>query len=601
MMYRNKHKKGISTIIAAIFMVAIIMVGLNVMTWGLNLQNNFGQVLTEKNVSEAERVKEKIELRDVKIDSNKFNMTVVNTGTLPVKLVNMWVTNTTDTNGWHKNYTLNKLINPGDSLTGLGTGLSSLVAKNSSSYKINLVTERGSAANFQILSPTDKAIKMNLFPLPRSVPTRQNVTLLFGVTNNLTDGSIVQSITPKLKWPPAYTEAAQGTIEAKATIMEGPTPISARSLFLAESVFFKWIIKVEGDPGDRITFNATIANAKVGNYVIEPVDMVVDTFAEQSITSLESLGIAGAPPDTTGTLHFHLEAAPNLAPNYYRLESVFPDTSAGLSYVFDTSGEVVYWITNNGTDIVNIDAGNWNFTIYGNKKTGVPNLPAGIRLEVQFTDKFGSPVGPVLFSRDIITSSTTETAWGPPTIPNANLPAQQIDSTQSRLRVKVSWLDSTQGAGGYFEMKHDKTAWDSVLRTPEQTPSIPTYLVYSGGDVPVFVRNTGSNAIWLDKSTRIVFEKISTGALYAGIIKSWKNETSGATGNVDSTKDSDGIEYNGVLRLFFSEPRTIPMEAATGTSVTTDPGTYNVMIRLSGYDEQAGVVLRIITVGAVVV
>ena len=590
-MYKNKPKKGISTIIAAIFMVAIIIVGLNLMTWGLNLQNNFGQVLTEKNVSEAERVDEKIELRDVKIDSDKFNMTVVNTGTLPVKLVTMWVTNTTDTNGWHKNYALNELINPGDSLTKLGTQLA-LTAKNSSSYKINLVTERGSSANFQILSPKDKAIKMSLFAVPRSMPTGQNVTILFGVTNNLTDGSIVQSITPKVPLNWTKTETASGTIAATATLIEGPIPVTERSLTLGENIFFKWVYKISGDVGDKIKFNATIADAKQGNYVTEEIQLVVDTFSEQSITSLESLGIAGASPDTTGTLHFHGEAAPNLPPNHYRLESVFADTSSGFSNVFDTAGESYIWLTNNGTDIVNIAAGPWNYTIVGNKKPGGPAGTATIEVKLQMADKLGNAIGSPLNIWTLSTSSTTETKYNSTSF---NLGSIQLNSTHARLKVTVTWI------AGQFDMKWDKTSWDSVLRTPTQTPSIPTYLVYSGGDLAVFVRNTGPNTMWLDENTRVVFKKVTTGALYAGIIKKWENTTSTAQGNINSDNDSDGLEKDRFLRFIFSEPRAAPTTSATGTSVTTDKGTYDVMVRLSGYDSAANVVLRIITVGAVVV
>lgn len=252
-------------------MVAIIVVGLNVMTWALSLQNNFGQVITERNIVETEQSSEKVEMRDFRIDNDKFNMTLANTGGLPVKLVQAWFTNTTDTNGWHKNYTMSKLINPGDSLTKFGYDLN-LIAKNSSSYKISAITERGSIANFQILSPKDKAMMMHLFAIPRSVATGHNVTIMFGVTNNLTDGSIVQSIRPK---PPTltYTETPGGSKQATATLIEGPKPAFEQSLTLGETIFFKWVYKIEGDPKDKITFDVTIYNAKQGNNVVETIEV----------------------------------------------------------------------------------------------------------------------------------------------------------------------------------------------------------------------------------------------------------------------------------------------------------------------------------------
>ena len=185
--------------------MAIIILGVNVMIRGLELQNDLGQTIVEQSELNDEKGKEDLELRDVKIVNDKFNMTISNTGSLPVKLVRMWVTNTTDTDGWHQYYELDEIINPTES-TYLGDALP-LVALNSSSYKINLVTERGTAAKFQILSAYDKALKMTLISSPPSLTGGDNAVILFGITNNLTDGSIVQTVRPQISW--SATEAPQ--------------------------------------------------------------------------------------------------------------------------------------------------------------------------------------------------------------------------------------------------------------------------------------------------------------------------------------------------------------------------------------------------------
>jgi len=279
-MRRNREKKGISTIIAAVFMIAIIVVGLNVLSSGLSFQNNLGQVVTERSTAETEQGRERIELRDVGIDSNKFNMTVVNSGTLPAKLVRMWVTNTSDTtNGWHKNYTLNDVINPGDSLAKLGQSLA-LTAKNSSSYELNIVTERGSTANFKILSPNDSPPKLSITVMPRSAYTGSNVTVTVAVSNNRTDGNMIQTIKPLMN--PTVTNVG-GTITPTYTLIESPSPNTERSLTTAETVFFKWVYKVIGDPNDKINFNATIQNAKQGNYIIESTT-IADVSTQSTVT-----------------------------------------------------------------------------------------------------------------------------------------------------------------------------------------------------------------------------------------------------------------------------------------------------------------------------
>lgn len=598
-MHRNHQKKGLSNIIAAIFVIAIVVLGLNLLSWGLQLQNNYANVLVERSQKETQQSAEKIELRNVRIDSDKFNMTLVNAGSLPVKLVTLWVTNTTDTNGWHQKYdNLNKPINPGDSLTKFGQDLT-LIAKSSSSYKFNIITERGTSTTFQILSPKDKAIAMSLFALPRSMPTLQNVTLLFSVTNNLTDGSLVQSITPNLKWPPDYTEAAQGTTPVSATIMEGPTPVSVSSLSLAQSAFFKWIIKVEGDAGDKIKFNATVANAKAGNYFTAPVDIVVDSFSEQSNTSLQSVSLSTSAPDNSGDLHLHGETAPYLTPTKYRLDPVFPDTPANISNLFDLDGEAMSWLTVNSTTPVTIASNTWRYILYVDKSTA-QQATGILRINVTKVDVNGQWLQTIwashtksITSTSIMTLDFTMTSAAPAITLNA----------QERIMITLS-REPNVGSGNFY-VRYDSTQ-DSLLKTPTQTPNIATYSVYSSGTVKLTIKNTGSSPIWIDHETRIVFKKTTTGASYAGRISDWKNQTSGAnpiTDVITDLQDSPKLPPSKQLQFIFTEPVNIPgrIQASDNPSVTSDLGNYNAYVKLSGYDNSGNFVLRIVVVGIVVV
>jgi len=280
------------------------MVGLNAMIYVTNVQNNFGQVVTQKDLTQTQQNAEKIVPRDGKISNSKFNMTVANTGSLPVHLVRMWVTNQSDPNGWHQQYSIDKLVNPGTSLMNLGQDLS-LFARNSSSYTINLVSERGNSAYFQILSPKDKTIKLSLFAVPRSIGTGQNVTILFGVTNNLTDGSIVQSIMPKVPLNWTKTVVPNGNITASATLMEGPTPVMEKSLTLGQTTFFKFVYKITGDPKDRISFNATIVNAKQGNYAtdsVEVADVATSATAKATASSVATSAVISQMTTISGRL-----------------------------------------------------------------------------------------------------------------------------------------------------------------------------------------------------------------------------------------------------------------------------------------------------------
>ncbi len=386
-MYRSKPKKGISTILGAIFTVAVLMVGLNAMIYVTNVQNSLSQVVTQKGLTQTQQSTEKIVLRDGKISNSKFNMTVANTGSIPVHLVRIWVTNQSDPNGWHQQYNIDKLVNPGTSLTNLGQDLS-LFARNSSSYTINLVSERGNSAYFQILAPKDKAIKMSLFAVPRSIPTGQNVTILFAVTNNLTDGSIIQSIKPVLSPP---TVIANGTSPTSATLMEGPTPVIENSLTLGQTVFLKWVYKITGDPGAKMIFNATIANAKAGNYVMDRVQVAdvatiatATSAATSTASSIARSAYTSLMTTTSGRLAMNFTSFQFCEPSAVSCTSNSANWKAGWQV---QAGHSYIWrvnITNYGSNDIFLDA-NTAILLLHVQTTGGGNAPTALFIKANST------------------------------------------------------------------------------------------------------------------------------------------------------------------------------------------------------------------------
>jgi len=262
-----KYRRGLSSIIGMIFLVVILSSVIGYFTYAINLVEQVNDQLIMKGIESFDKLKENFEITDIRIDGGKFNLTIQNTGELPINFTRLWINNVTD-NSWPlQNFTVNKISSPGQVLYNIGQNLN-LYALESQSYSLRLVTERGNLFNVQVSSPQDKALEMNLFSTPRSVITIQNVTIWFGVTNNQTDGSILQLITPQIEDPPDTTGSAS------ATYIEGPIPTTKQSLTYGDTAFFKWIYEVNGIEGDTIAFNATINNAKQGNYVIEQVEFV---------------------------------------------------------------------------------------------------------------------------------------------------------------------------------------------------------------------------------------------------------------------------------------------------------------------------------------
>src|SRR5574341_382760 len=260
-MPRNREKRGISSIIAAVFMIAVIVLGLGVLTSGLTFQNKLGQVVTETSLAETEQIKERIELGDVRIETNnKFNITLVNTGILPVKIVKAWITNTTDTNGWHRQYdNLNKLINPGQVLTNFGQDLS-LVAKTDKSYEIKVVTERGTTAVFKITNGNDAKLHVRLTATPNTVPSGQRVTITMLVTHNNTLADAVLNIEPEFNPPtPNIDPPGTGTATLVGT---GPTPAKDASIIKGGTRSYTWVYEITGQNNTQFTFQGRLKDGK---------------------------------------------------------------------------------------------------------------------------------------------------------------------------------------------------------------------------------------------------------------------------------------------------------------------------------------------------
>jgi archaellum component FlaG (FlaF/FlaG flagellin family) len=247
-----------------IFVVIVLSSVIGYFTYGVNLIEKVSDEVTMKGIQSLDKSKETFEIVNVGITDGKFDLTIKNTGQLPIHFTRMWVNNMTDSSWPLQNFTLNEISAPGQISYDVGQNLE-LYALESQSYDLRLVTERGNLFNVQITSPQDESLEMNLFSTSKSVLTGQNVTLWFGVTNNVTDGSVLQLITPQIEDPPDVIGGAS------ATYKEGPIPSSKESLSPGDTAFFKWVYEVSGNYGDEITFNATVNNAKQGNFAEENV------------------------------------------------------------------------------------------------------------------------------------------------------------------------------------------------------------------------------------------------------------------------------------------------------------------------------------------
>jgi len=156
-----------------IFLVIVLSSVIGYFTYGINLIEKVSDEVAIKGIQSIDKSKENFEVVNIGITDGKFDLTIKNTGQLPINFTRLWVNNMTDSSWPLQNFTLNEISAPGQISYDVGQNLE-LYALESQSYDLRLVTARGNLFNFQITSPQDEALEMNLFSTSKSLLTGQN-------------------------------------------------------------------------------------------------------------------------------------------------------------------------------------------------------------------------------------------------------------------------------------------------------------------------------------------------------------------------------------------------------------------------------------------
>ena len=76
----RQKRKGISSVVGAVFMILVMVGALNVMIWTMQQQDRVTETIIEKSNSNLNKLNEDIDISNVRIDGDKLNMTVTNAG-----------------------------------------------------------------------------------------------------------------------------------------------------------------------------------------------------------------------------------------------------------------------------------------------------------------------------------------------------------------------------------------------------------------------------------------------------------------------------------------------------------------------------------------
>jgi hypothetical protein len=240
-------------------MILVMIGALNVILLAMQQQDKVTQAVVEKSNSSLGKLNEEITISEIKVtSSNKLNMTISNSGGAAAKLASIYVVNETAKQQYR--YDLNNMpVDGRASQSNVGTALP-LNVKSNTKYSVKVVTASGNTATSGISPVSLVALPMSLYVIPPTVSPGNNVSLLFTVSNNITDSTLGWPVTPILTNP----SCSGCTLTLKASPSASIIPKGSTALF-------KWtyLVTSSDQVPHQLTFNASITGAKTGNFVIE--------------------------------------------------------------------------------------------------------------------------------------------------------------------------------------------------------------------------------------------------------------------------------------------------------------------------------------------
>jgi hypothetical protein len=254
-----KDRKGLSSVLGSVFFIIIFTSVATYVMYSMNQIDQFGAAVIGKGQDNINRNNEAFEITGVTEDNNKFNITIQNTGQLPVNITRLWIQNKTSPTWPTTKFSINQIVAPGQTLTKVGENLP-LSAIYSQAYDISLVTERGNSKEILVNSASQKPLNLQLNVLPDKIPTGFDTTLLLAVTNNMSNNGILTNLVPN-------STTVRAPLGASVTLVSGPEPSSYPILQKGDTAYFKWVYNISGNSGQGINFTASLKNGYLGNFV----------------------------------------------------------------------------------------------------------------------------------------------------------------------------------------------------------------------------------------------------------------------------------------------------------------------------------------------
>lgn len=263
-----RNRRGLSTVIGIVFFVIAATTVITYISYSMNSIDQFAQSVIVSESQNIDRGREGITISQVTIDNGKFNMTVTNTGSLPVHLTRLWVTNQDGVTGDQK-VDLDINLNPGQQEINIGQS-AGIFADSAESYNLKVVTERGNISTFQVSTNTSTRIQLIT---PGTVAPGEDFKVISLITNNSTTPNNIANLVPTVN----HTGSTM-------TLVNGPNPSSVASLPQGNTAAFTWTYTASQTTG-LLSFNGSYVGAPTGSFTISNTTNRLSTEAEAASQS----------------------------------------------------------------------------------------------------------------------------------------------------------------------------------------------------------------------------------------------------------------------------------------------------------------------------
>ncbi len=366
-----KNRRGLSTVVGMVFSIIALTTTVAYVSYSMNTLGQFNMSVITKNQQTIDTGKEKFQISSVQVVNNKFNITLVNTGILPINITKIWVQNTTATD-WTRSYVpVNNFVGPGATLKNIGQNIPLYYSSASPSYHFKLVTSRGNTQEFNLNSIGSQPLLVQFNAIPNQIPPSFTTTILMTVTNNMTGNNYFINVQPQMIGLPVYT----GSGTTMVSLVSQQTT-SYPVLGPGNTAIFKWVYKVSGLNADTVKLTAAL-NGNPYSYS-DTITLMDPLNAGFSANSLTSQGITCCRTfDSLLVLHQESKDTPTYGgvAAYQMYEGSVDNSGNTITLKNEntpTQNKMNFITENDTVNQVDIPSGKWTLTMKY-KSSSVPN------------------------------------------------------------------------------------------------------------------------------------------------------------------------------------------------------------------------------------